>query len=42
MNDQNNMFCYTPSMEKLEKSENINQLILMNVQNNVFDAPCST
>ena len=42
MNDQNIMFCYTPSMEELVKSENVNQYILMNIQNNVFDAPYST
>ena len=32
MNDQNIMFGYTPPMEKLEKSKNVNKLILMNVQ----------
>ena len=42
MNDQNIMFGYTPPMEKLEKSENVNQLILMNVQDNIFDRPLST
>ena len=31
MNDQNIMLGYPPSMEKLEKSKNVNQLILMNV-----------
>ena len=36
MNDQNIMFGYTSPMEKLEKSRNVNQLILMNVQKNVL------
>ena len=31
MNDQNIMFGYTPPIEKLEKSKNVKQLILMNV-----------
>ena len=31
MNDQNTMFGYTPPMEKREKS-NVDQLILMNAQ----------
>ena len=34
MNDKMFMFGYTPPMEKLEKSKNIKQLIVMNVQNN--------
>ena len=29
-------------MKKLEKSKNVNQLILMNVQDIVFDIPLST
>ena len=32
MNDQNIMFGYTPPMEKLEKPEIFNPLILMNIQ----------
>ena len=39
MNDQNIMFGYTPPIENLKKSKNVNQLILMNVQNIVFDIP---
>ena len=35
MNDQNIMFGYIPTMEKLDKSKNVNQLILMNFQNNI-------
>ena len=35
------MFGYIPPMEILEKSKNVNQLILMNVQN-MFDRPLST
>ena len=31
-----------PPYGKLEKSKILNQLILMNVQNNIFDAPCYT
>ena len=31
MNDQNTLFGYPPPMEKLEKLENVSQLILMNV-----------
>ena len=42
MNDQNTMFGYTPPIKKLEKSKNVNQLILMNVQNDFFDRFLST
>ena len=42
MNDQNIMFGYIPPVEKLEKSKNVKQLILMNVQINFFDRPLST
>ena len=42
MNNQNIMLGYPPSMVKLEKSKNIKQLILMNVENNVFARPLST
>ena len=35
------MFGYTPPMENI-KIKNVNQLILMNVQNNIFDIPLST
>ena len=31
-----------PPMEKFEKSKNVNQLMLMNVQNNYFGRPLST
>ena len=33
MNDQNIMLGYPPPMEKIEKSKNVNKLILMNVYN---------
>ena len=36
MNDQNIMFGYIPLL-KIEKSKNVNQLIFINVQNNIFD-----
>ena len=39
MNDQNIMFGYTPLMEQIEKSKNVNQLILMNFQNNILLVP---
>ena len=39
MNDQKIMFGYTPPMEKLEKSKNVKQLILMNVQNSFLIDP---
>ena len=42
MNNQNIMFGYTPPMEKLEKSKNVKQYILMNVENNFFGIPLST
>ena len=42
MDYQNIMFDYTPVSEKLEKSKNGNQLILMNVNNDVFNKPLST
>ena len=38
INYQNIMFGYTP-MEKIEKSKNIDQLIMINVQNIFFDRP---
>ena len=37
MNNQNIMFGYIPPMEKLEKSKNFKQLILMNVQKQFID-----
>ena len=39
MNDQNIMFDYNLLMEKLEKSKNVNQLFLMNVQNIFWKSP---
>ena len=39
MNDQNVMFGNPPPMEKFEKSKNVNQFILMNVQKNSFIIP---
>ena len=39
MNDQNIMLGYPPSMEKLGKSKNVNQLILMNVWNSFSYTP---
>ena len=41
MNDQNIIFGYTPPMEKLEKSKNVKQLILMNAEI-IFDRLLST
>ena len=41
MNNQNIMFGLSPPMEKLEKSKNVRQLILMNAEKNL-DIPLST
>ena len=41
MNNQNIMFGYTLPIEKIEKSINVNQLILMNAQF-FFNRPFST
>ena len=41
MDNQNIMFGLSPPMEKLEKSKNVKQYILMNVENNSFDVPLS-
>ena len=41
MNDQNIIFGCTPPMEKLEKSKNVKQLILMNAEI-IFDRLLST
>ena len=42
MNDQNIMFGYNPPIEKIEKSKNVNKLILMDVQNIYIDKPLYT
>ena len=39
MNNQNIMFGLSPTMEKLEKSKNVKQYILMNVENIVLIEP---
>ena len=36
MNDQDIYFWLSPPMEEIEVSENVNQLIMMNVQNTFF------
>ena len=41
INDQF-VFWLDPLMKNTKNSKNVKHLILMNVQNNVFDAPCFT
>ena len=42
MSSQNITFGLSLPYEKIEKSKNVKQYILMNVENNVFDIPRST